>query len=82
MVTMSTPTAARSISTARTSSSVSPIPTIRPDFVTRPRDFERASTERLRAYPALGRTACCRRGTVSTLWFITSGDASNRISRE
>jgi len=29
-----------------------------------------------RRYPALGRTARCRRATVSTLWFNTSGAAS------
>ena len=48
-VTMSTPTAWRSAKVAATSSSVSPMPTMRLDLVTRPAAFARASTARLRA---------------------------------
>ena len=44
-VTMSTPTARRSASAARTSSAVSPMPRIRPDFVTRPASLARPSTD-------------------------------------
>ena len=38
-----------------------------PDFVVNPAACERASTERLRAYPAEGRTIRCSRATVSML---------------
>ncbi len=64
---------ARSASTATTSSRVSPSPTMSPDLVVSPAAAARARTERLRAYDADGRTARCSRGTVSTLWFSTSG---------
>src|SRR4051812_49414142 len=49
IVTLSTPSRARSASAATTSSSVSPIPTISPDFVVSPAALDRARTDRLRA---------------------------------
>ncbi len=82
MVTMSAPTAARSAKVATISSSVSPMPTIRPDFVVRPAALDLANTERLRAYDAEGRTARWRRATVSMLWFNTSGRASKMVASE
>ncbi len=48
-----------------------------PDFVVSPAALARASTDRLRAYPADGRTARCSRATVSRLWLRTSGRAAN-----
>ncbi len=82
MVTMSQPTPARSASAPSTSASVSPRPTISDDLVVRPAAFARASTERLRAYEAEGRTVRWRRATVSRLWFSTSGRASNTTPSE
>ena len=79
---MSTPMPARSASAPITSSSVSPMPRIRPDLVVRPAALARASTDRLRAYPAEGRTARCRRATVSRLWLRMSGRTANSRSRE
>ena len=73
---------ARSASSPTTSSSVSPIPTISPDLVVRPAALARASTDRLRAYPAEGRTARCSRATVSMLWLSTSGRTANSTSSE
>ena len=49
MVTMSTPTPRRSASAPTTSSSVSPIPRMIPDFTVNPADRARARTDRLRA---------------------------------
>ncbi len=52
-----------------------------PDLVTSPAALALANTDRLRAYPADGRTARCSRATVSTLWFITSGRQANNVAR-
>ena len=76
MVTMSTPTPARSARQPAISCGVSPIPTINPDLTIKPAALARARTERLRAYPADGRTARCSLATVSMLWFNTSGRTS------
>jgi len=79
---MSTPTECRSNNVCSTSSAVSPMPTIIEDLVTRPAALARASTDKLRAYPAEGRTARCNRATVSMLWLKTSGRASNTVLNE
>ncbi len=64
---------------ASTSSSRSPMPRMIPDLVVRPASSARASTPRLRAYPAEGRTARWSRATVSMLWLRTSGRASKMV---
>ena len=56
-----------------TSSSVSPIPRMRFDFVTRPASRALVMTERERSYRNPGRIRLKMRGTVSTLWARTSG---------
>ena len=49
MVTICTPTAAKSTSSDCTSSGVSPRPSMNPDFVTSPARLARANTDKLRA---------------------------------
>ena len=82
IVTMSTPTPAKSARQPTISSCVSPIPTINPDFVASPAALARDRTDKLRAYPADGRTARWRRATVSMLWFSTSGRTANSKASE
>ena len=64
----------------RTSSTVSPMPRMMPDFVSRPASEDRASSASDRKYAADGRAARCSRATVSRLWFSTSGRAAKIVS--
>ena len=76
-VTMSTPAARRSASTARISASVSPRPSMRPLLVTWP--GRRARARRARrgcGVVALRAQRGNSRGAISTLWLNTSGRAA------
>ncbi len=65
---------------ARISSSVSPSPTIRPDLVGTSGKRRLEAAQQLQRMRVVGPGRACRysRGTVSRLWFITSGGASAR----
>ena len=78
---MSSLSAAMSRRVAAISSCSSPMPSMRPDFVTKPAALARRNISSERSYFACGRTFLWRRGTVSTLWLRMSGFASRTVSR-
>src|SRR3989440_249596 len=73
------PAARSSRMTVRTSSKVSPRPTMSPDLVTAPWLAAASSTATDRWYFPCGRTEGNRRGTVSILWLRMSGLAARTV---
>ena len=73
IVRRSVPASLRSRIASTTSSSVSPMPRMRFDFVTRPASRALVRTDRERSYRKPGRIRLKMRGTVSTLCASTSG---------